>query len=169
MNPQSKRILLLETYLENVNVLAFPDKWGPEKVIQVYDTSVGMEGIIVIDNTARGPGKGGMSIKHGVTPMELFRLARTMTWKCALADLPFGGAMGSILADPYMIEKRKFIKSFARAISPFVPDQWVPEPAMNVDEDDIENFVTEIGDIKAATGKPERLGGIPYKLTTINS
>jgi len=99
--------------------------------------------------------------------MELFKLARTMTWKCALADLPFGGAMGSILADPSMIDKIKFIKSFARSVSSFVPDQWVPQPDMNVGEEEIEAFVTEIGHQKAATGKPERLGGIPHELGTI--
>lgn len=102
---------MLEKLLENVNVMAFPDKWGPEKVIQVYDVSIGMEGIVVIDNTARGPGEGGMSIKPSVTSKDLFRLARTMTWKCAFADLPFDGARGSISANPHMIDKVKFIKS----------------------------------------------------------
>jgi len=162
--PQSQRLSVIEKLLENVNVMAFPDMWGPEKVIHVYDACIGMEGIVIIDNTARGPGKGGVSIRPGVTPMELFRNARTMTWTCALADLPFGGAMGSVSADPYVIDKIRLIKAFARAVSHFVPDQWVPAPAMNVGEREIEAFVNEIGDLKAATGKPERLGGIPHEL-----
>ena len=163
---QSRRMSVLEDVLEKVNVTAFTDKWGPEKFVQVYDPDIGMEGILIIDNTARGPGKGGMRIRYGVTPLEVFKLARTMTWKCALADLPFGGAKGGISADPYAIDKIRYLKSFARAVSVFVPDQWVSAPDMNVGEKEIEAFVTEIGDLKAATGKPERLGGIPHELGT---
>jgi len=142
------------------------DRWGPEKIIKVYDPSIGMKGILCIDNTALGPGKGGMRIRDGVDVLEVFRLARTMTWKCALADLPFGGAKGGINADPYTIDKIKYMKSFARAISVFCPEQWVSAPDMNVGEKEIEAFVEVIGDRQAATGKPEHLGGIPHELGT---
>jgi len=91
---QIHQIAVLEEILENINITALEDRWGPEKVIRVYDSDIGMEGILCIDNTALGPGKGGMRIRAGVTPVEVFNLARTMTWKCALADLPFGGAKG---------------------------------------------------------------------------
>ena len=40
-----------------------------------------------------------------VTPLEVFRLARTMTWKCAAAGLPFGGAKRGIMADPNMVDR----------------------------------------------------------------
>jgi len=142
------------------------DRWGPEKIIRVYDPSIGMKGILCIDNTALGPGKGGMRIRKGIDVLEVFKLARTMTWKCALADLPFGGAKGGINADPYAIDKIKYMKSFARAISVFCPDQWVSAPDMNVGEKEIEAFVEVIGDRQAATGKPEHLGGIPHELGT---
>ena len=59
------------------------DEWGPEKVLQVYDPDTGMKGVLVVDNTATGPGKGGIRFAEMVTPLEVFRLARTMTWKCA--------------------------------------------------------------------------------------
>ena len=163
---QTHQISVLEELLESVNITALEDKWGPEKVIRVYDPDIGMEGILCIDNTALGPGKGGMRIRAGVTPTEVFNLARTMTWKCALADLPFGGAKGGINADPYTIDKIKYMKSYARAISVFCPNQWVSAPDMNVGEREIEAFVEEIGDLKAATGKPEKLGGIPHELGT---
>ena len=65
------------------------DEWGPEKVLQVYDPDTGMKGVLVIDNTSTGPGKGGIRFAESVTPTEVFRLARTMTWKCASADLPY--------------------------------------------------------------------------------
>jgi glutamate dehydrogenase (NAD(P)+) len=163
---REQRISVLGDLLEQVNVTSFLDSWGPEKVIQVYDPQNRMEGFLVIDNTARGPGKGGFRIRNGVTPIEVFRLARTMTWKCALADLPFGGAKGAINADAYSINKIEFVKSFARALSVVSPHQWVAAPDMNVGENEIAAFVEEIGSMKAATGKPERLGGIPHELGT---
>ena len=163
---REQRISALGDLLEQVNVTSFLDSWGPEKVIQVYDPQTRMEGFLVIDNTARGPGKGGFRIRSGVTPIEVFRLARTMTWKCALADLPFGGAKGAINADAYSINKIKCVKSFARALSVVSPSQWVAAPDMNVGENEIAAFVEEIGSMKAATGKPERLGGIPHELGT---
>jgi glutamate dehydrogenase (NAD(P)+) len=82
------------------------DEWGPEKVLQVYDPDIGMKGVLVIDNSATGrPGKGGIRFAKSVTPLEVFRLARTMTWKCAAAGLPFGGAKGGIIADPNNVDR----------------------------------------------------------------
>ncbi|RDE13948.1 MAG: Glu/Leu/Phe/Val dehydrogenase [Candidatus Thorarchaeota archaeon] len=163
---QSQQMAMLERMLEDVNVAAFSDKWGPEKVLRVYDPNLGMEGMLIIDNTALGPGKGGFRIRAGLTPHEVFGLARTMTWKCSLAGLPFGGAKGGINADPYSIDKLSYVRSFARAVSAHVPDEWVSAPDMNVGEEEIAAFVEVIGDKKAATGKPERMGGIPHELGT---
>lgn len=163
---QTQRISMLGELLENTNVANFFDDWGPEKVMQVYDPHIGMEGILIIDNTARGPGKGGFRIRAGITPIEVFKLARTMTWKCALADLPFGGAKGGIAADPYSIDRIKYVRSFARAVSNLVPDQWIAAPDVNVGEKEIEAFVEEIGNPKAATGKPDNMGGIPHEIGT---
>jgi glutamate dehydrogenase (NAD(P)+) len=63
-----------------------------------------MKGVLVIDNTSTYiffiSGKGGIRFADTVTPTEIFRLARTMTWNCAAAGLPFGGAKGGIVADP---------------------------------------------------------------------
>lgn len=73
------------------------DEFGPEYVLRVYDPKIGMEGFLVIDNTAVGPGKGGIRMTPTVTAEEVYRLARTMTWKNALADIPFGGAKGGIV------------------------------------------------------------------------
>ncbi len=62
--------------LDKFNISAFCDEWGPEKVIQVYDSQTGMIGILIIDNTAKGPGKGGIRIAENLTPYEIFRLDR---------------------------------------------------------------------------------------------
>ena len=152
--------------LGQVDISTFPDEWGPELVVQTYDPKARMHGVLVIDNTARGPGKGGMRIAPDVTAGMVFRLARTMTWKCALADLPFGGAKAGIRADPYKSDRIAQVRSFARSVAPYVPSHWVSAPDMNVGEKEIEAFVNEVGDLRAATGKPEHLGGIPHETGT---
>lgn len=150
--------------LTQVNVSAFLDKWGPEKIIQVYDPETPMQGILVIDNTVLGPGKGGIILSPTLTPLMVFKLARTMTWKCTLAEIPFGGAMSGIRANPYEIDKIKYIKAFAQKIAPFIPLRYIAGPDLHVGEKEIAAFVETIGDLQGATGKPEKLGGIPHEV-----
>ena len=152
--------------LDKFNISAFCDEWGPEKVIQVYDSQIGMTGILIIDNTAKGPGKGGIRIAENLTPYEIFRLARTMTWKCAIADLPFGGAKGGISANPEKIDKIQYIRAFARRIAPFVPSLYIGAPDLGTGEKEMAAFVDEIGNVDAATGKPVEIGGVPHELGT---
>src|SRR5919108_2604805 len=142
------------------------DEWGPEKVLQVYDPDTGMKGVLVIDNTATGPGKGGIRFAETVTPLEVFRLARTMTWKCAAAGLPFGGAKRGIMADPNVVYRVAWIKSFAKMIRPYCPTQYIAATDVGTTELDMAVFAHEIGDMKACTGKPAEVGGIPHELGT---
>jgi len=142
------------------------DEWGPEKVLQVYDPDTGMKGVLVIDNTSTGPGKGGIRFAESVTPLEVFRLARTMTWKCAASGLPFGGAKGGIIADPNKIDRVAWMKSFAKMIRPYCPAQYIAATDIGTTELDMAIFAHEIGDMRACTGKPSELGGIPHELGT---
>lgn len=142
------------------------DEWGPEKVLQVYDPDTGMKGVLVIDNTSTGPGKGGIRFAESVTPTEVFKLARTMTWKCASAGLPFGGAKGGIIANPSKVNQVEWIKSFAKMIRPYCPSQYIAATDVGTTELDMAVFAHEIGDMRACTGKPQELGGIPHELGT---
>ena len=142
------------------------DEWGPEKVLQVYDSDTGMKGVLVIDNTSKGPGKGGIRFAPSVTPLEVFSLARTMTWKCAAAGLPFGGAKGGIIADPNKVDRVSWMKSFAKMIRPYCPSQYIAATDVGTTELDMAIFAHEIGDMRACTGKPSELGGIPHELGT---
>ena len=72
------------------------DEFGPERILEVYDSKTGMWGVTVVHNTARGPGKGGIRFVPDISTPEVYGLARAMTWKNALADLPFGGAKSGI-------------------------------------------------------------------------
>jgi len=153
-------------YLKEVDVWGFSDEWGPEKVLQVFDPETGMKGVLVIDNTAMGPGKGGLRFAPTVTPLEVFRLARIMTWKCAAAGLPFGGGKGGIRGDPSKVDKTAWVRAYARAIRPFVPSHYVSAPDIGTGELEMAVFTDEIGDKRACTGKPSELGGIPHELGT---
>ncbi|MEM2910217.1 MAG: Glu/Leu/Phe/Val dehydrogenase [Nitrososphaerota archaeon] len=153
-------------FRKDVDVWSLADEWGPEKVIQVYDPHTRMQGVLVIDNTAMGPGKGGIRFQPKITPQEIFLLARTMTWKCALAGLPFGGAKGGIKGNPLEVDRVAWVRAFAKAIKPYVPLQYIGATDMGTTEMDMAVFAHEIGDMKACTGKPTELGGIPHELGT---
>jgi glutamate dehydrogenase (NAD(P)+) len=147
----------------NSNVVDFtPDEFGPEKVIIVYDPRTQMQGYLVIDNTARGPGKGGVRMQADLKLDDILRLARTMTWKNAASDLPLGGAKGGIVANPKAPDREAIIRAYARAIDSYIPHVYVFGLDMGLTEDDAALVVDELGDRKAATGKPISLGGIPY-------
>jgi glutamate dehydrogenase (NAD(P)+) len=149
-----------------VSVWEETDQWGPEKVLQVYDPDTGMKGVLVIDNTSTGPGKGGIRFAGGTSPLDVFKLARTMTWKCAAAGLPFGGAKGGIIADPNSVDRVAWVKSFAKMIRPYCPGQYIAATDIGTTELDMAIFAHEIGDMRACTGKPSELGGIPHELGT---
>lgn len=131
---------------------------SPEYVVKVSDSDLGMEGFLVIDDTTLGPGKGGIRMTPDVTVEEVLRLANTMTWKNALADIPFGGAKGGIVW-PGGSEKLKkaFVQSYAQAIKPFIPKKYVAGPDVNTGEKEMQWIFEATGIWKSATGKPENL------------
>ncbi|MBI4182014.1 MAG: Glu/Leu/Phe/Val dehydrogenase [Candidatus Aenigmarchaeota archaeon] len=136
------------------------DSFGPEKIFEVYNAKVGMHGFVVVDNTALGPGKGGIRMTPTVSIQEVSRLARAMTWKCALADLPFGGAKSGIIADDRQISpqrKQEIIRAFAEAIRPVCPKYYIAGPDMNMAEEDMRTFAQANGSWKSCTGKPADL------------
>jgi len=136
------------------------DEFGPEKVLEVFDHKTGMHGFVCIDNTALGPAKGGIRMTPNVTVEEVAKLARTMTWKCALASLPFGGGKSGIVADPKKIspdQKMAIIRSFAAAIKPVCPSKYIAAPDINTSEKEMEEFVRANGSFRSATGKPSNL------------
>jgi glutamate dehydrogenase (NAD(P)+) len=89
-----------------------------------------------------------------------------MTWKCAAAGLPFGGAKGGIIADPNKVDRVAWMKSFAKMIRPYCPSQYIAATDVGTTELDMAVFAHEIGDMRACTGKPVEVGGIPHELGT---
>jgi len=138
------------------------DEWGPEKVVCVSDRRTGMRGVLVIDNTARGMGKGGTRMSPTVSTTEVMRLARNMTWKWAGVDLFYGGAKAGIRADPHTSDKEQVLRAFARALHNEVPKEYVFGLDVGLTEDDAAILEDEIGGRGGAVGTPYALGGLPY-------
>lgn len=143
------------------------DEIGPEKIVHIYDPKSGLKGYLCIDSTRRGPAKGGVRLRPDVDEEEVFRLARAMTLKCAMADLPFGGGKSGIIADPKRLtrkEKKALLVAYGKAIRHLAPSEYVSAPDMNTAEEEMAWIVEGNGNKKCTTGKPKRLGGIPHEL-----
>ena len=144
-------------------VFELMDEWGPEKILIVHDTRTGMKGMVVIDNTARGMGKGGCRMAPDVTLWDCFRLARTMTWKYAMADFALGGAKSAIVADPNSPNKEAIVRAFVRGVRKLLPDEYVFGNDMGFAEPEEGIVIDECGgDLRVAVGTPSELGGFPY-------
>jgi len=142
------------------------DEFGPEKILRIKNTKIGLHAYVVIDNTVLGPGKGGVRMSPTVTLNEVARLARIMTWKCSLAELPFGGAKAGIVADDKKITKEKkneLVRAFANAIRSVTPEKYIAAPDMNMGEEEMA-IIAEVLGPKACTGKPKSMGGLPHEL-----
>lgn len=137
----------------------FADDYGPEKVVYIYEPRCNLRGIVVIDNSSIGPAIGGIRMTPSVNTEEVFRLARAMTWKNALAGIPHGGGKAGIIADPRnMTAERKetLIRQFARGIETL--NQYIPGPDMGTDETAMAWVRDEI---RRSVGLSSVLGGIP--------
>ncbi len=134
------------------------DDLGPEQIAFIREPDVGLEAIVVVDNTAAGPSIGGIRMAEDITVTEVARLARAMTFKNAAAGLPHGGGKSGIFGDPAMPkeEKLRLIRALGRAIRPMI--DYIPGPDMGVDEECMAALNDETGRV---VGLPKTLGGIP--------
>jgi glutamate dehydrogenase (NAD(P)+) len=134
------------------------DAFGPAKVVYVREPSVGLRGIVVVDNTAAGPALGGLRIAPDVSLTECARLARAMTLKNAAAGLPHGGGKSVLFGDPRMpiATKEVLIRAMACALADC--RDYIFGPDMGTDETCMAWVHDEIG---RAVGLPLELGGIP--------
>ena len=137
------------------------DHWGPEKVVLVSDRKSGMRGVLVIDNTSRGTGKGGTRMTPSLTVNEVARLARTMTWKWAAVDLFHGGAKAGILGDPRSPHKEWILRAFARALANEVPREYVFGLDMGLAEEDAAILIDELNDRGVSTAGRGPWAGCP--------
>lgn len=140
------------------DLFRFSDDLGPAMIVHLYKPSVGLKGIVVVDNVAAGPAIGGTRMAVDVSAEECFRLARAMTFKNAAAGLAHGGGKSVIFADPAMPadEKESLIRAFACAIADIT--DYIAGPDMGTDEIAMAWIKDEIG---RSVGLPREVGGIP--------
>ena len=104
--------------------------------VTLEDGSIGVfEGFRVTHNIARGPSKGGIRYHPDVTLDEIKSLAMWMTWKCALVNIPYGGAKGGVVVDPAGMSMRELehvTRRFAAEIAMLIgPERDIPAPDVN--------------------------------------
>src|SRR6187455_1299263 len=126
-------------------------------------------GYRVLYNTSRGPAKGGIRFDMNVTLDEVTALAAWMTWKCAVVNVPFGGAKGGVICDPLRMsagELERLTRRYtAGIINTLGPDSDVPAPDVNTNERVMAWIMDTYSMHKnhtvtaVVTGKPVEMGG----------
>jgi glutamate dehydrogenase (NAD(P)+) len=126
-------------------------------------------GYRVHHSIARGPGKGGIRYAPDVSIEEVRALASWMTWKCAVVNLPYGGAKGGVICDPRILstnELERLTRRYTASIAEFIgPEKDIPAPDMNTNEQimawmmDTYSMHARTTVTGVVTGKPIDLGG----------
>ena len=148
----------------------------PEKEITVY-IPVALDsgqievftGYRVLHSTVRGPGKGGIRFAPDVSLDEVRALAAWMTWKCAVVNVPFGGAKGGVICDPAKLSKaelERVTRRYTAALCDwFGPERDIPAPDIGTNEQimawvmDTYSMHVRQATPAVVTGKPLDLGG----------
>jgi glutamate dehydrogenase (NAD(P)+) len=127
------------------------------------------EGYRVQHNLSTGPAKGGIRFHQDVTIGEVAALAMLMSWKCALAGLPYGGAKGGVIVNPSVLssaELERLSRRYMQELLPVIgPQVDVPAPDVGTNEQImgwmLDTYSTHVGHHEPAvvTGKPLALGG----------
>ncbi|MCP4078194.1 MAG: Glu/Leu/Phe/Val dehydrogenase [Gammaproteobacteria bacterium] len=148
---------------KHINIINFP--------IELDDGSVKtFRSYRVIHNLVFGPGKGGIRYHQDVTEEEVVSLAKLMTWKCALVNIPFGGAKGAVICNTKELsrnELRRITRRFtAELVAQIGPNTDIPAPDMYTDEqtmawiyDTYDTLNPGKNNRPVVTGKPIELGG----------
>jgi glutamate dehydrogenase (NAD(P)+) len=126
-------------------------------------------GFRVQHSIARGPAKGGVRYSPDVTLDEVRALASWMTWKCAVVNIPFGGAKGGVICDPHkmsMGELERMTRRYTAELVEFIgPEKDVPAPDVNTNEQvmawmmDTYSMHMRQTVTAVVTGKPVNIGG----------
>ncbi|MDX2304877.1 MAG: Glu/Leu/Phe/Val dehydrogenase [Microscillaceae bacterium] len=163
------------------NILGINDEMYNILKIPVKEVTVGLPitmdngkiqvftGYRVVHSNILGPSKGGIRFAPDVHLNEVQALAAWMTWKCAVVDIPYGGAKGGVACDPYTMspgELERLMRRYTNAmLDVFGPDRDIPAPDMGTGPREMAWLMDEYSKAKGmtvnavVTGKPLVLGG----------
>lgn len=132
-------------------------------------------GYRVQHSTTRGPAKGGIRFHPSVNMDEVKALSAWMTFKCAVVNIPYGGAKGGVIVDPKKLTKselRHLTRRYTAMISPIIgPDQDIPAPDVNTNPEIMGWIMDTYSMLKGhsvpgvVTGKPLAIHGIPGRMS----
>lgn len=178
LNPLSIALEQLDSVAEKMHL----EKWiheklrYPKRILTVFipaemdDGSLRVfTGYRVHHNVGRGPAKGGIRYHPQVTLDEVRALAMWMTWKCAVVDIPFGGAKGGVICNPKEMslgELERMTRRYTSEISIIIGPEWdIPAPDVGTDEQTMawmmDTYSMGVGHSVPGivTGKPLSIGG----------
>lgn len=165
------------TWIDDIKVGLIDYLINPKRVMHVRfpvymdDGSIQtIHGFRVLHNRVRGPGKGGIRYHPDVNEAEVCALAAFMTWKTAVADIPFGGAKGGVVCNPKELSRhelrritRRFVAELGDAIGPHTdipaPDVYTDQQTMAWIYDTFDSMHPGQNNRAVVTGKPLELGG----------
>lgn len=177
-NPYTEVITILDTAAQmlgldknDYEVFKYPERELKVAVpVEMDDKTIRVfEGYRIQHSSCRGPCKGGIRYHHEVNMDEVKALAAWMTFKCAVVNIPYGGAKGGIKVNPKELSKdelKRLTKKYAEMISPIIgPDNDIPAPDVNTDAQIMSWIMDAYSKLKGypvpavITGKPIELGG----------
>jgi len=178
---EAKRQLRLTVSVLGLGEDVYESLVMPERIIQVKIPVIMRDGRVktfigwrVQHNSALGPYKGGVRYSPETDLSEVMALAMWMTWKNALAGLPYGGAKGGVRVDPFQLNQLELMqlsKNYFTAISEFVGvDLDIPAPDVNTNPQTMAWFLdayqvkTGLRELGVVTGKPLELGGLQTRV-----
>ena len=177
-NPYEEMLSILDIAAEKLglcindyNALRYPERELKAALpVEMDDGSlIVFDGYRIQHSSARGPCKGGIRYHPGVNIDEMRAMAAWMTWKCAVVNIPFGGAKGGIEVDPAKLSDRelaRLTRRYTAAILPILgPERDIPAPDVNTDARIMSWIMDTYSMFKGyavpgvVTGKPVEIGG----------
>ena len=115
----------------------YQDATGPQRILSFYDPASQMRAVVVIDTTAFGMSAGGVRMLPDLSVEEMIRLARAMTYKYLMLEVPVGGAKAGIWYDPTTQDRQAVMDAFVRALQPLYEKLgYYPGADMGTADDD---------------------------------
>ena len=142
----------------------YQDATGPQRILSFYDPASQMRAVIVIDTTAFGMSAGGVRMLPDLSVEEMIRLARAMTYKYLMLEVPVGGAKAGIWYDPATQDRQAVMDAFVRALQPLYEKLgYYPGADMGTADDDFLSLRNTPGKRRYSGLRATHFEGLPLE------